>query len=173
MAGASFQKLIENDDKKKENDIQEQLERIRRKNQIIALATKKVKAKYKLEKIDKAAKFNNNKLKAFTSLSTFIDTKEYLECASPLQDDKNKSKQYLNSKNVYKLKKLRHESTVFFDGKQRELLERLKELEPVDEKAEEAKSKDNKSRSNSFSDNECPKKKENTKILFQDLDIIH
>lgn len=164
MAGASFQKLIENDDKNKENDIHEQLERIRRKNQIIALATKKVKAKYKLEKIDKVAKFNNNKLKAFTSLSTFIDTKEYLECASPLQNDKNKSKQYLNSKNMFKLKKLRHESTAFFDGKQQELLERLKELEPVEEKNEETKSKDNISRSSSFTDGESPKKNENSNL---------
>lgn len=67
---------------------------------------------------------------------------------------------------MYKLQqKLQNESPMFLEGKQKEFLQRLNELEPVDEKAEETKSKDNQSRSSSFADGKSSQKKGNSKII--------
>lgn len=99
------------------------------KNQMLLNSCKKMKQKMRLEKVDSALKFFKHKVQPFSELKTFINAREFLEKVNPFQNGPVvHDNQYLQDKSMHTLQKLHRQSIEFFDNKNKELIERLDEL---------------------------------------------
>ena len=99
------------------------------KNQMLMNSCKKMRQKMRLEKVDSAIKFFKHKVQPFSELKTFINAREFLEKVNPFQNGTVvHDNQYIQDKSMHTLQKLHRQSIEFFDNKNKELIERLDEL---------------------------------------------
>jgi len=99
------------------------------KNLALLNSCKKIKQKMRLEKVDSAMKFFKHKVQPFSELKTFINAREFLEKVNPVQTGPVfHDNQYTQDKSMHTLQKLHRQSIEFFDNKNKELVERLEDL---------------------------------------------
>lgn len=115
--------------KKEEDQLGIIIEANKEKNQALMNSCKKLKQKMRLEKIDPAMKFFKHNVKPFSELKTFINAREFLEKANPIQlEPIFHDNQYKQEKSIHILQKLHRQSVSFFEDKNKEFIYRLNEL---------------------------------------------
>lgn len=130
---SNFQKKNENNPELQENIANPEdaeLVNSQMNHEKIIQTSRKLRDRMKTEKIDKASKFYQSKIKHFSNLDTFINAKEFFEDLNPYKDanTNRQSTAYKSKKHLLTLKKLQKESNDFYDKRMQEFTERMNEL---------------------------------------------